>query len=66
MTVRQGIEARKLDIHADLLDRIHVIQAAMQQRAGLRPKITINDVIEELLGEYDKTSSLMRDLGIKP
>ena len=38
----------------------------MQQRAGLRPKITINDVIEELLGEYDKTSALMRDLGVKP
>jgi hypothetical protein len=66
MTVRQGIEARKLDLHADLLDRIHVVQAAMQQRAGLRPKITINDVVQELLDEYDKTSSLMRDLGVKP
>ena len=66
MTVRQGIEARKLDLHADLLDRIHVVQAAMQQRAGLRPKITINDVVQELLDEYDKSSSLMRDLGVKP
>jgi hypothetical protein len=66
MTVRRGIEARKLDLHADLLDRIHVVQAAMQQRAGLRPKITINDVVQELLDEYDKTSALMRDLGVKP
>ena len=66
MTVRQGIEARKLDIHADLLERIHIIQAAMQQRAGLRPKITINDVVQELLDEYEKTSALMRDLGVKP
>ena len=66
MTVRQGIEARKLDIHADLLERIHIIQAAMQQRAGLRPKITINDVLEELLSEYDKTSAQLRDLGVKP
>jgi len=66
MTVRQGIEARKLDLHADLLDRIHVVQAAMQQRAGLRPKITLNDVVQELLDEYEKTSALMRDLGVKP
>ena len=66
MTARTGIDTVKFELHSDLHQRVLAVQAAMQQRAGLRPKITINDVLEELLSEYDKTSALMRDLGVKP
>jgi len=38
----------------------------MQKRTGRRPKITLNDVVQELLDEYEKTSALIRDLGVKP
>jgi hypothetical protein len=66
MTVRRGVETVKFSLHADLHVRLVAVQAAMQRRAGIRPKITLNDVIAELLSEYEKTSALMRDLGVKP
>ena len=66
MTVRRGVDTVKFSLHTDLHQRLITVQAAMQRRAGIRPKITLNDVIAELLSEYEKTSALMRDLGVKP
>jgi hypothetical protein len=66
MTVRRGVGTVKFSLHTDLHQRLITVQAAMQARAGIRPKITLNDAIAELLAEYEKTSALMRDLGVKP
>ena len=38
----------------------------MQARVGRRPRITMQDALQEVLDEYEKTSALMRDLGVKP
>ena len=38
----------------------------MQARVGRRPRITMQDALQELLDEYDKTSAQLRDLGVKP
>ena len=66
MTARLGISTVKVELHSDLLQRVLAVQAAMQKRTGRRPKITLNDVVQELLDEYEKTSALIRDLGVKP
>ena len=66
MTARTGIDTVKFELHSDLHQRVLAVQAAMQKRTGRRPKITLNDVIQELLDEYEKTSALIRDLGVKP
>ena len=66
MTARTGIDTVKFELHSDLHQRVLAVQAAMQKRTGRRPKITLNDVVQELLDEYEKTSALMRDLGVKP
>ena len=63
---RTGIDTVKFELHSDLHQRVLAVQAAMQKRTGRRPKITLNDVIQELLDEYEKTSALIRDLGVKP
>ena len=31
-----------------------------------RPKITLQDALQELLDEYEKTSPQLRDMGVKP
>ena len=61
-----GIDTVKFELHSDLHQRVLAVQAAMQKRTGRRPKITLNDVVQELLDEYEKTSALIRDLGVKP
>jgi len=66
MTARLGISTVKFELHSDLHQRVLAVQAAMQKRTGRRPKITLNDVVQELLDEYEKTSTLIRDLGVKP
>jgi hypothetical protein len=66
MTARTGIDTVKFELHSDLHQRVLAVQAAMQKRTGRRPKITLNDVVQELLDEYEKTSALIRDLGVKP
>jgi len=66
MTARTGIDTVKFELHSDLHQRVLAVQAAMQKRTGRRPKITLNDVVQELLDEYEKTSTLIRDLGVKP
>jgi len=66
MTARAGIDTVKFELHSDLHQRVLAVQAAMQKRTGRRPKITLNDVVQELLDEYEKTSALIRDLGVKP
>ena len=63
---RTGIDTVKFELHSDLHQRVLAVQAAMQKRTGRRPKITLNDVVQELLDEYEKTSALIRDLGVKP
>ena len=65
MTARPGIETRKLAIHLDLYQRLSIIRDAMQARAA-RPKITLQDALQELLDEYEKTSPQLRDMGVKP
>jgi hypothetical protein len=66
MTNRHGIETRQFTMHADLYQRIVLVRDAMQARAGIRSKITLQNAVQELLDEYEKTSALMRDLGVKP
>jgi len=66
MSTRSRIETQQFTMHADLYQRLGAVRDAMQARVGRRPRITMQDALQELLDEYDKTSALMRDLGVKP
>jgi hypothetical protein len=50
----------------ELHTRLTACRDAKQARVGKIRYVTLNEVLQDWADEYDKTSALMRDLGVKP